>query len=187
MAIRGLDKKEEFEKKILQMSEVSLWLYSYDDIFSDFDPRPYSEKALSEDFLTEAKKISKEKSSGQLQLKFSVPAKSRDAEKEKAIKKRLHEHFKKHHVLLKIEKRDTLKMGFSLATLGLAMMLLSAYVRYLNNPQFMFMLLFVILEPAGWFMAWYGFDHIFQIFRRMNPEVDFYERMSKSDISFMSY
>ena len=32
---------------------VSLVLESYNDIFSDFDPRNYSERALSDDFLIE--------------------------------------------------------------------------------------------------------------------------------------
>ena len=33
---------------------VSLWLDTYEDIFSDFDPRPYGQRALSEDFVAEA-------------------------------------------------------------------------------------------------------------------------------------
>ena len=44
--------KEETEK-LLQQSEISLLLDSYDDIFSDFDPRPYNQRALSQDFLAE--------------------------------------------------------------------------------------------------------------------------------------
>jgi hypothetical protein len=30
---------EEEKRKIFEISEVSLWLDSYDDIFSDFDPK----------------------------------------------------------------------------------------------------------------------------------------------------
>ena len=36
--------------------EISFWLDSYDDLFSDFDPRPYAQKGFSEDFLDEAKR-----------------------------------------------------------------------------------------------------------------------------------
>ena len=182
------EKEEEKEKqKILQMSEVSLWLYGYDDIFSDFDPRPYSQRALSEDFLIESKRISKERQSGGLQLTFSVPEKSRDAEKEKTIKKRLHEHFKKHHAALHTERKSMIKTGIMLASAGLFMMFISAYLRYLAHPQFFYNLLFVLLEPSGWFLAWYGFDNLWNTMRKINPELEFYGRMTDSEIGFMSY
>ena len=35
----------------LREGNISLVLDSYDDLFSDFDPRDYSQKALSDDFL----------------------------------------------------------------------------------------------------------------------------------------
>ena len=37
---------------------ISLWIDSYDDIFSDFDPRPFSARNISDDFLYEVKKTS---------------------------------------------------------------------------------------------------------------------------------
>ena len=39
---------------------VSLWLDNYDNIFSDFDPRSYAHRELSDDFLIEAKKVTHE-------------------------------------------------------------------------------------------------------------------------------
>ena len=30
---------------------VSIWIDSYDDVFSDFDPRSYDERNISDDFL----------------------------------------------------------------------------------------------------------------------------------------
>ncbi|MBI2151367.1 hypothetical protein HYU21_01420, partial [Candidatus Woesearchaeota archaeon] len=46
-----MNKKEERIEFEVREGNISLVLDSYDDIFSDFDPRDYSEKALSEDFL----------------------------------------------------------------------------------------------------------------------------------------
>ncbi len=187
MVIRSLADMKREDEKMMKMSEVSLWLYNYDDIFSDFDPRPFSERALSEDFLTEAKKIMKEKASGQLELKFSVPAKLRNSEKEKTIKKRLKEHFRKHSILLKNEKAGMMRKGILMAVFGLGMMFLAAYLKYINSSQFFYMLLFVILEPSGWFITWYGFDGIWNTYSKMNPEVEFYKNMTNAEISFMSY
>jgi len=189
--IRSLvDQKDEELKerqKLLQMSEVSLWLYGYEDIFSDFDPRPYSQRALSEDFLTEAKRIVREKSTGEMQLKFSVPVKSRDAEKEKIIVTRLREHFRKHHALLHHEKSNKIRDGIAMAVLGLSMMLAASYIRFLNSAQFLFNLLFVLIEPSGWFVAWYGFDQILHIRKNIRQDLDFYDKMTKADIGFVSY
>jgi len=182
------DHKEEKEKqKLLQMSEVSLWLYGYEDIFSDFDPRPYSQRAISEDFLIEAKRISKEKLSGQVQLTFSVPEKSRDPEKEKVIRKRLHEHFRKHAEISKKEASSDLKKGGIVAGLGLIFMFSSAVIRTFITTGLWHNLFMVLLEPSGWFMAWYGFDKLIEIFRQSKPEVKFYKNMARSEIGFISY
>ncbi len=82
------------KEKLLRMSEISLWLDHYDDIFSNFDPRPYSQKALSDDFLLETKRASRDKVSGQIELKFLVKAEMRNKKQENLIRRRLKEHFK---------------------------------------------------------------------------------------------
>src|SRR5690349_704077 len=48
------------QKALLIKSELSIWLDTYDDIFSDFDPRPLNERALSDDFLSEARKMARD-------------------------------------------------------------------------------------------------------------------------------
>ncbi len=49
------------QKELLNKARLSIWLDIYDDIFSDFDSRPFHERALSDDFIHEAKKMAKEK------------------------------------------------------------------------------------------------------------------------------
>ena len=55
----GINPKHEI-KELLEKTQISLWLDDYADIFSDFDPRPFSQRALSDDFLNEAKKVVRE-------------------------------------------------------------------------------------------------------------------------------
>ena len=185
------DHKEEEEKekqKLLQMSEVSLWLYGYDDLFSDFDPRPYSQRALSEDFLEESKKITKQKESGQLQLTFSVPEKSRDAEKEKTIKKRLRDHFKKHSDIAHDEFRKNMNFGWTFVFSGMILMFIAAYILFkLHQSTLWGSLLLVLFEPAGWFLFWGGLDTVIFKSRNIKPDLEFYEKMSKAEIDFVSY
>lgn len=67
--------KEEVSGKIFRQGNISLILDSYDDIFSDFDPRPFSEKALSDDFLVECKRAARDKDRSVVELKLLVPTK----------------------------------------------------------------------------------------------------------------
>ena len=57
----------------LREGNISLILDDYNDLFSDFDPRHYSERALSDDFLAESKRASRDKPAGSLEVKFLVP------------------------------------------------------------------------------------------------------------------
>ena len=84
------------KRKLLEESEISLIINSYDDIFSDFDPRPYTQRSLSVDMLDELKRASRDKASGQTELKFLIPKDLRKESDEIQIKKRLREHFKRH-------------------------------------------------------------------------------------------
>lgn len=42
-------------------AEISIWLDSYNDIFSDFDSRPISLRSLSDDFITQVKKTQRKR------------------------------------------------------------------------------------------------------------------------------
>jgi hypothetical protein len=83
------------EQEMIKAGNISLVLDSYDDIFSDFDPRPYSEKPLSDDFLIECKRAARDKEAG-LELRLLVPKQKRNIYEEAKIKKRLKNHFQKH-------------------------------------------------------------------------------------------
>ena len=48
----------------LREGNISLILDSYNDMFSDFDPRSFSERALSDDFLSECKRAARDKDIG---------------------------------------------------------------------------------------------------------------------------
>src|SRR5882724_5480335 len=90
------------DNELLGKAELSVWLDVYDDIFSDFDPRPLQERTLSDDFINEARKMSKEKPDGKIELKMLMPKALRHHETEKIIIKNLHEHF--HHFAAAIHK-----------------------------------------------------------------------------------
>ena len=177
---------EEQKYKILQMSEISLLLDTYDDIFSDFDPRPYSQRALSVDLLNELKRASVEKISGQISLKFLIPTAMKSAERESVIKKRLREHFKNHEQSLHSEINTIRKQGLFLTLLGAPITLIATYLSILP-PNLGTNFLVVLCEPAGWFITWTGLERVFSARRQKETDIKFYEKMSNCEISFLTY
>ncbi len=172
---------------LLQLSEISLQIDTYDDIFSDFDPRPYSQRALSDDFLIEAKKASRDKPSGTIELTFLMPRERRDGTEEVLIKRRLREHFKKHYLQLIDEMHTIRKRGMIMACLGILFITLASYIASIANGSFFMHFLVVVLEPAGWFTAWTGLDEIYYTAKQKQPDLEFYEKMSNAEIAFSSY
>lgn len=167
-------------------SEIRLKINTYDDIFSDFDPRPYSQRAMSDDFLFEARKASADKESGTITLKFAIPKEKRKWEDEALIKKRLREHFKKHYELLAVEIKKTKNRGILMGIAGILMISLAAFISSLQASSFLMHFIIIVLEPAGWFTSWTGLDQIYYTVNEKRPDLNFYEKMYKSAIFFSS-
>jgi len=179
---------EQDKQKLLQLSEVSLWIDSYTEIFSDFDPRPYSERALSDDFLYEAKKAVKEKPSGKIELKFLTPDAKRVPKDEETIKKRLRGHFKARFEELQKEEMARNERGIAFVFAGVALMFVATYILLnLAEPNLWGHFLVVLLEPGGWFLFWEGLNMVIFKQKKEREEFVFYRKMSKCGISFTSY
>lgn len=169
---------------------IFIRLNLYDDIFSDFDVRPYSKRALSTDFLDEIKRASQDKARGGIDLVLHVPEKDRSESHEAMIKERLAAHFKKHYVLLQEEKRGIVKLGTGMVVLGIIAMIAATYIIFENlEERAIFSLFLVFLEPAAWFLLWEGMDQIIFRTKDVNPELEFYRKMSDSHarVHFKSY
>lgn len=163
---------------------ISLWLDGYDDIFSDFDPRTYEERNISDDFLYELKKVVSERDLPVEELRLLLPAAARDSTKEAVIVKRLHAFFSKshQHVLKKIKQNRKIDIWYIL--IGSFFMLSASLVASLRSSNFLMHVLFVIVEPTGWFLVWSGLDGLIGGIRGRKTEQTFSERMSKSRIVF---
>ena len=182
------EKKPDDTQKLFQMSNISLWLDSYGDIFSDFDSRPYSQRTLSDDFLHEAIKVSREKAEGALELRLLIPTAIRNSYSEYVIKKRLKEHFKTHFDNLKKEAKMITKKGMLFLIVGVILMLSATYILFTYHER-SFSVLFIstLFEPASWFLFWEGLGLVIFEAKKKKPDLDFYKKMSKCEIHFMSY
>ena len=171
----------------LAKHEVSLWLDDYSDLFSDFDPRPYSQRTLSQDFLKELERATKELDPDHFTLILLMPKNLRKLEDESIIKKRLKEHFKKHALLLEQEHNKLMIKGIMLTALGFLLMGGATYLYHYAETNIFYSFLTVLFEPAGWFTVWYGLDHMVYFRKAKKPEFEFYKKMSTAEIKFSSY
>lgn len=163
--------------------DILLVINSYEDIFSAFDPRPYSQKALSGDFLNECKKISEEKI--KVNLRFLIPKKERNVKDETKIKRRLKEHFKRHTKIRKKKIFGALFNGFFWFVLGCVMMVLCAF--FLDyKGAFWFNIIITIASPAGWFFMWEGLRKILIDSKEYVPDYLFNKKMVNAEIVFES-
>ena len=178
---------ENEKKELMRKYEISVWLDTYDDIFSDFDSRPYSERALSDDFLAEMKRASRDKPSGNIELNLLIPAKNKSFAHEALVRGRMKEHFKKHYLRMHNEIKATRKKGGWLTMIGMVMMLGATYLVSLKWETFLGHLSMIILEPGGWFLMWTGLEHVFYRWEQKKPELEFYEKMSKAEVVFHAY
>jgi hypothetical protein len=192
----GLDKPPQGAKivtkpagklRLPKIAEISVWLDTYDDLFSDFDPRPYEERAVSDDFLREAKTFGKEKSAGQFELVLLIPHKLQNTDQETVIIQRLHEFFSANHTQSHKAIAANRRSGAAMTALALLLLLLAAWLRAAHGQSFLMNFFLVVLEPAGWFTIWNGFERLFFVPAQLRSDMDFYEKMSTCVISFIPY
>ncbi len=182
-----IDKKIKEIQDVLRTAEINLRLNEYEDIFSDFDPRPYSEKALSVDFLEEAERASEDKSVGNIKLNLLMPHNKRDKNQEAVIKKRLNGHFKKHFCEFDTKHKKILSKGFSFVVFGVIFMFLAAYVLFnYQGVALIYSFWIMLLEPAGWFLFWEGLHLVIFEPKTIKNKLEFYKKMNGCSINFFS-
>lgn len=173
-------------KELYPERNISILLDTYDDLFSDFDPRHLSERSLSDDFTAEIRKFCREKEERVHELKLLLPPAMRNHEQETIILQRLHEYFKRNDALNLSNYKKLLKRGILFTLSGIITMLLASYISSIHSKTFLLSVLFVIFEPAGWFLVWTGFDTFLFSSTKAKKELTFYGKLSKSKISFNS-
>lgn len=174
-------------KKLSKAADISFSIERYDDIFSDFDPRPFSKRALSAEFLSEAERATRDKADERIELKFFVPAKKRKLADEAVIRKRLHEHFKKHFDIHVKELRGLMKEGCIFVVVGILLMIVATFILFkYQDKGFWTSFLVVLLEPGGWFLFWEGLDLLIWETKKKRPNFEFYKKMYKCKITFLN-
>lgn len=155
------EKNEHCTTRKYDLSEVAIVIDNWDDIFSDFDPRPLIERTVSGDFIEELKKRYRETKVGKYAITLYVPEILKNPNSERMVRQRLKKHFQ---YLYLVEKKNLQRLrmrGAAFILLGISSLSILTIVTYYAVFQELILeLIGIILMPLGWFGIWEGFSKI---------------------------
>lgn len=170
----------------LSYRDLNFWIDSYDDLFSDFDPRPYSERVISDDFLLELNKLTEEKEGLVKTVCFQIPAKMRDEKTEALIMNRLVNGFENQYGRFSRALNASRRNGILMAICGAAALMVAVFITSLGEHTLWQSALKILFEPAGWFLIWTGLDKLYLGGKPIKRKRDFYALLEKSKVKFVS-
>ena len=176
---------KETEQRIKDIKEISIAIDTWDDIFSDFDPRPLNARAFSEDFMVELKKRYRETRRGSFLVTIYAPASLKDEAQEKTVIQRLKRHFQHRSTQRQKELNRIRRRGITFAILGicsLSILTLFTYFQLFN--ELAIEIIAIILMPLGWFGIWEGFSKIIDTSPKFIQEEMLFSKLSKATYQF---
>ncbi|MCL6088731.1 MAG: hypothetical protein M1530_01025 [Candidatus Marsarchaeota archaeon] len=170
----------------LTMGEMVVRLDTYDDIFSDFDPRPHASRELSDDLLKELGRRYRENPKGDLEVRFYIPAAVREPRFEGVIRKRLKEHFGQERQKTRGQIREQRRKGLNYAAAGFALLSGDLLLTLWEPDMILVKVAALVLTPAGWFSLWTGLEKLVEVPYALAQQHGFYDRFAKCNYIFMT-
>ncbi len=167
--------------------DISIWVDKYGDLFSDYDSRDFTERALSDDFIMEVRKLVRELPSEKIEIKFNLMEEPSNAETEAIIIKNIHEHFAYYADVVQKEMNQIFRNGCLMCAGGFGLIISLAFLGAVATESSFINGSHMALEPIGWFLAWTGLDMVFQQSKKEQETIDFNLKMTRSEITFMSF
>ncbi len=130
-----------------------------------------------------ARKYKKEEITDLLLL---LPQDKRDENSENVIGSSLKNFFKDQFYSSKDKFGKKLTTGIILLLAGSVTMMVNSYINFKTSHSFFLSFVKILLEPAGWFLLWLGFDFLFYDLREIKKEKKFFKEFSDINIHFMS-
>jgi len=173
------------EQRISDLKEIAIVIDTWDDIFSDFDPRPLNERILSEDFIIELKRRYKETRKGSFIVTIYAPVSLKDEKSESMVIQRLKRHFK-HKFLQRQKEVIRLRIrGIVFVIMGvcfLTFLTLAAYFKWFSELSIE--VAGIVVMPLGWFGIWEGFSKIVDTSPKSIREEVLFNKLSKAQFQF---
>ncbi|MFH1447800.1 MAG: hypothetical protein ABIG39_02965 [Candidatus Micrarchaeota archaeon] len=166
--------------------KISLILDDYNDIFSDFDPRPYNLKALSEDFLSEVKRRHIPEQKGRLEMRFIIPEKVRVRKIELMAKRRLRSYFQQESKSIQRLIHSRKRRGYAYILFGAVLLISVTFLGVTYPDNFWAAMAELLLTPPGWFGMWEGLGKVVERDENILKQLELSKRLSVSEYVFIS-
>lgn len=168
------------------INAIAIAIDTYDDIFSDFDPRDISRRDLSEDFIIELMGRHRQTPLGKYDIVLVAPKVIEDQSVEKKIVSRLNKYFHQKHARHTKAIHEIRAKGVLYIAAGMAILIaLALFLNYYQNPDSMtFTIIGIMFTPLGWFGIWEGFSKIVDIPFKLANDTEAYKRFSKASYKF---
>ena len=173
------------EQRVKDLKEIAIVIDTWDDVFSDFDPRPLNERTVSGDFVEELKKRYRETERGKFVITIYAPIFLKDSNSERMVTQRLKKHFR--HVFL-LKKKNIIGRrvrGLIFVAVGissLTFLTLATYYKFLTTLTLEISA--IILMPLGWFGFWEGLSKLIDTSPAFIREEKLFEKLSKASYQF---
>jgi len=177
--------EENIKQRLDDINAISIAIDTYDDIFSDFDPRDILDRDLSEDFINELNHRHRQTPKGKYDVVLVAPKAIEDQAVEKKIVSRLNKYF--HQKYLRYKKSiDEIRIRGGLYVVSgmavLSVLTLLGYYRKLDTLTLE--LVALLFMPLGWFGIWEGFSKMVDLPFRLSNDTQVYKRLSKASYKF---
>jgi len=173
------------EQRIKDLKEISIAIDTWDDIFSDFDPRPVSERVVSEDFLFELRRRYREIRADSFGIIICAPMALKDTVAERKVIMRLKMHFRQRFLRRKREIRRIRIRGSIFVLIGicsLSFLTLAMYFKFFS--ELTIELLAIPFMPLGWFGIWEGLSKLIDTSPAFIHEEILFDRLSRANYRF---
>jgi hypothetical protein len=173
------------KQRLDDINSISIAIDTYEDIFSDFDPRDIAQRDLSEDFIIELMRRHRQNPQGRYDVVLVGPKSIEDGLLAKKIIARLNRYFHQKHVrYLKAIKEIRLR-GLSYVLFGMAVLFVLTYFAFFEKLSGLALqIVGIIFTPLGWFGVWEGFSKIVDIPFDLRSDTQAYEKLSKASYKF---
>ena len=180
-----MNTSKKIEQRVRDLKEIAIVIDTWDDIFSDFDPRPLNQRTVSSDFADELKKRYRETRKGDFTITIYAPQALQNSESERMVFQRLKKHFR---LIFLQKKKDLIRRrirGFIFVCIGissLSFLTLATYFKFLSKLAIE--IAAIILMPLGWFGFWEGLSKLIDTSPAFIQEEKLFEKLSKASYQF---
>jgi len=184
MAEVELEKKKDARKFVERKFVETIYLDTYDDLFSDFDYGIYETRRISGDLTDELESRLVKADSDKIELIFAIPESERKKDVEAMAKKRLRQVFVKKARSIDSKINVMKNTGSKRILIGAAIIGCEWIAAAYADPSSLLYLASLWIAPPGWFFAFTGLELLFDESEKPKKRRDLYRVLSDASITF---